>query len=103
MIQHFTRTKEDFVCEHCGTEVVGDGYTNHCPVCLWSKHVDVHPGDRASLCGGMMRPHELIVSGGQQTILHVCERCGHHKRNKTSDDDDTDALIYLSAHPRNVI
>ena len=45
----FTRKVEDFTCEHCGREVHGNGYTNHCPHCLHSKHVDVNPGDRAGL------------------------------------------------------
>lgn len=38
--KNFTRVIEDFICENCGTEVKGNGYTNHCPKCLWSKHVD---------------------------------------------------------------
>lgn len=24
------------MCEHCSAEVLGTGYTNHCPKCLWS-------------------------------------------------------------------
>ncbi|MFA5023297.1 MAG: RNHCP domain-containing protein, partial [Candidatus Paceibacterota bacterium] len=34
MSQNFKRQIEDFVCEHCGEKVVGNGYTNHCPRCL---------------------------------------------------------------------
>lgn len=45
-MKHFTKTVEDFICAHCGTHVRGNGYTNHCPECLWSKHVDNNPGDR---------------------------------------------------------
>ena len=26
----FQRNKEDFICEKCGLEVEGNGYTNHC-------------------------------------------------------------------------
>lgn len=48
----FQRQIEDFVCEKCGKEVKGDGYTDHCPRCLRSKHVDVNPGDRRSKCNG---------------------------------------------------
>ena len=51
----FIRKTEDFICEHCGREVRGNGYTNHCPYCLWSKHVDINPGDRAAGCGGLKR------------------------------------------------
>jgi hypothetical protein len=44
--RRFQRTIEDFECERCRMLVTGSGFTNHCPACLWSKHVDVHPGDR---------------------------------------------------------
>ena len=50
----FTRVVEDFTCGQCGAAVTGDGYTNHCPLCLWSRHVDINPGDRAAECGGLM-------------------------------------------------
>lgn len=83
----FQRTKEDFTCEQCGFEVVGNGYTNHCPKCLWSKHVDVHPGDRAATCGGMMEPVEVVLKGGEYNILHRCIVCGFEKRNKASKED----------------
>ncbi|MBU3901416.1 RNHCP domain-containing protein, partial [Patescibacteria group bacterium] len=42
----FQRKIEDFVCGHCGPKIKGTGYTDHCPKCLWSQHVDVNPGDR---------------------------------------------------------
>lgn len=84
----FIKLTENFTCTHCGAEVVGNGYTNHCPKCLWSKHVDIHPGDRAAACGGMMRPITIERQKGEWVILHRCETCGHEKRNKTSPDDD---------------
>ena len=52
----FNRKKENFVCENCGEKVEGNGYTNHCPNCLWSKHVDINPGDRAETCHGLLKP-----------------------------------------------
>jgi len=52
----FKKRKEDFFCENCGENVSGDGFTNHCPKCLWSKHVDVFPGDRKGSCNGLMKP-----------------------------------------------
>jgi hypothetical protein len=42
--KRFQKTVEDFVCEHCGHPVAGNGYTNHCSQCLWSKHVDDNSG-----------------------------------------------------------
>jgi len=93
MTENFKRKIEDFACENCGEEVVGDGYTNHCPKCLWSKHVDVHPGDRASECGGMMKPISAEEEGGEWIITHKCIVCGYEKRNKVHKDDDYDKVI----------
>jgi hypothetical protein len=91
----FTRTIENFTCEHCGKAVTGNGYTNHCPHCLWSKHVDREPGDRAAECKGMMRPTAVDVVGGEYAITHTCERCGHIKKNKTSPDDSIETLVQV--------
>lgn len=91
----FQRTIENFQCEHCGRSVKGDGYTNHCPFCLWSKHVDVNPGDRLSDCGGMMKPVGLIKKGEQFVIIHQCEVCGHKKNNRVCTDDDFDVVVGL--------
>ncbi|MEA1909889.1 MAG: RNHCP domain-containing protein, partial [Patescibacteria group bacterium] len=54
--KNFIKTTEDFTCEHCGYNVKGTGYTNHCPKCLYSKHVDDVPGDRKNKCNGLMAP-----------------------------------------------
>ena len=54
MSKLFERNVEDFVCTVCGQQVEGNGYTNHCPKCLSSLHVDINPGDRASSCYGVM-------------------------------------------------
>lgn len=92
----FQRKIEDFTCEHCGTEVVGDGYTNHCPKCLWSKHVDVNPGDRAETCGGMMRPIAGMKRGEDFIITHQCEKCGFERNKKLEKTDDFDTFVSLS-------
>ena len=99
MSQRFQRTIEDFTCGHCGRHIKGNGYTNHCPSCLWSKHVDVHPGDRAALCGGMMEPIALSLRGDGRIITHRCLECGHKKNNLVSAQDDRDAVVALSAIP----
>jgi len=91
----FTRKIEDFVCEHCGQTVKGNGYTNHCPSCLWSKHVDLNPGDRASNCGGLMRPVSFEVEAGDYYVVHRCLECGLAKRNKLGKDDDLDEVVRL--------
>src|SRR5690606_13518864 len=81
-MKKFQRTTEDFTCTKCGVEVKGDGYTNHCPSCLYSRHVDIHPGDRAENCGGMMAPMGLKQKGGDWVLLHQCEKCGAQRRCK---------------------
>ena len=44
---NFTEIDEEFICENCGKKVGKLGYScrNHCPYCLYSKHVDKNPGD----------------------------------------------------------
>ncbi|MEK7092901.1 MAG: RNHCP domain-containing protein [Patescibacteria group bacterium] len=92
----FQRRIEDFVCEHCGQRVQGDGYTNHCPKCLWSRHVDVEPGDRAEDCGGMMEPVRLEGSTPAYRIVHRCVKCGTERNNNVRKEDDPAALVALS-------
>jgi len=96
MSKLFQKQVEDFVCEHCGTEVVGDGYTNHCPKCLWSKHVDINPGDRASSCQGMMRPVRVEVESGEYMLTYRCEKCSFIRRKKVEPEDNFDEIIKIS-------
>ena len=98
-MKKFTRHIEDFICAHCGAAVVGNGYTNHCPKCLWSKHVDNNPGDRASDCGGMMEPIAIEQNAGHFIIVHKCTVCGKTIRQKVCDNDDMDAVIAMSTNP----
>lgn len=92
----FKRTIEDFTCEHCGNSVVGGGYTNHCPKCLWSRHVDVHPGDRAAVCGGMMEPVALEGTSPDYSVLHRCVACGFERKNKVSESDDPEMVLRVA-------
>jgi rubrerythrin len=92
----FTRTKEDFACGHCGKLIKGNGYTNHCPHCLWSKHVDINPGDRQHICNGLMKPVEMDIEQGKYIIVHKCQNCGTVKRNKASPEDDFENILKLT-------
>ena len=96
MTLKFSRKIEDFVCENCGMEVKGNGFTNHCPHCLWSKHVDTSPGDRLSKCQGLMKPVRVEKQGEEYVLIHQCIKCGYEKRNKTSDSDNFEEIIRLS-------
>lgn len=88
----FISHQEAFACEHCGADVAPlehGSCRNHCPKCLWSKHVDdLGPGDRASLCQGPMEPVGLDQKRGHWVVLHRCTRCGKSLPNKAAPDDD---------------
>lgn len=92
----FQRRIEDFDCEHCGVQVSGSGYTNHCPVCLWSKHVDIHPGDRAEPCQGMMKPIAVERRQDGYRIKFRCQRCGLERWNKAAPEDDFEVLLEIA-------
>ena len=97
--RRFTRHPEDFGCGNCGRAVVGTGYTNHCPNCLWSRHVDVLPGDRLASCGGLMEPVGVLYEGGAYVVVQRCVECGHRWRNHTAEDDDSAAIVALAGEP----
>lgn len=92
----FQKRIEDFVCSHCGAAVVGTGYTNHCPKCLWSKHVDIHPGDRASSCVGVMEPVGIEGIVDKYRIVHRCIMCGYIHRNNVVSEDDMEEVLRLA-------
>lgn len=93
----FTRTVENFICENCSNKITGNGFTNHCPVCLWSKHVDFDPGDRQNPCRGLMEPVGVEVDHGEYYIKHKCVKCGALKRNKKAGKDDFDLIVRISS------
>lgn len=94
MSKKFTRRREDFTCIKCNTKVAGDGYTNHCPNCLWSLHVDLNPGDRANPCQGLMEPVG-IKQGAKLKVIHKCLKCNEIKQNKLHDADNFDAALNI--------
>jgi len=96
MAKKFQRKKEDFICENCGNIVIGNGYTNHCPVCLYSKHVDINPGDRLATCRGLMEPIGFETKGSGYVVIQRCQKCGLERKNKLSDEDNFDVLLDLS-------
>jgi RNHCP domain-containing protein len=78
----------------------GGGYRNHCPRCLYSRHVDERPGDRASRCGGLMAAIAIDHRPAKgYLVVHRCGTCGTVRRNRiatgTAAPDDLDTVIAL--------
>lgn len=92
----FQRKIEDFVCDHCGAKVKGTGYTDHCPKCLWSRHVDINPGDRQAKCYGLMEPIDIEIKSGDKIIYYQCQKCGFKHRIKAAAGDNNETIINLS-------
>ncbi len=89
----FQKRIENFTCEHCGARVSGSGFTNHCPVCLWGKHVDIYPGDRANECQGLMEPEQVTIGRDGYVIHHRCIKCGFVGTNKSAEGDEVGAFL----------
>lgn len=97
--KRFQKRIEDFVCGKCGKETRGKGYTDHCPVCLWSKHVDLNPGDRKADCGGLMEPIGVQVKSGGYIIHYRCTKCAFKHKVKAAPNDNFDEIVKLSKRP----
>ena len=98
----FTEIDEEFVCENCGKLVRKLEYScrNHCPYCLYSKHVDVNPGDREEKCHGKLKPIGIELNSKKgYVIVFKCEKCGAIRKNKAAKDDDMNLIIKLSSNP----
>jgi hypothetical protein len=81
---------ESFECEGCGRSVSSHGRTarNHCPYCLASKHVDIVPGDRRAICGGLMPAVSVARRKGVYVLIHRCEVCNFERPNRVMLDGD---------------
>lgn len=102
-------TEPRFECCHCSLEVapapgMGTQHRNHCNHCLWSKHVDTAPGDRANACGGCMEPVGVTLKRegtdkygreklGDVMLAHRCTKCGAFNINRVAADDPEDLIL----------
>lgn len=91
---------EEFECENCKARVPKLGYScrNHCPFCLYSKHVDNDPGDRMEDCHGLLKPIGIENTKKGYVIIFKCEKCGQIRRNKIANDDNMERIIELSVN-----
>lgn len=92
------RRDEAFACAACGAAVPPGGarVRDHCPRCLCSMHVDEVPGDRASTCGGLLRPVRATHEAGEWVLGYRCERCAAERRCRAHPDDDPALLRRLT-------
>ena len=95
---------QNFRCANCNhfvsteRESCGVNNRNHCPNCLWSRHVDNIPGDRKAGCHCRMKPLGLTlkrtnkkystINQGELMLIHECTGCGKISINRIAGDDD---------------
>ena len=97
-MKRFNMLDEEFICENCGKRVNKLKYSarDHCPFCLYSKHVDINPGDRLNTCEGMLKPIGIEKFKNTYKIIYKCEKCGISHKNIMAKDDDINLIVKLS-------
>ena len=99
------RCEKIFRCIHCqkdiGNQALGTRFRNHCPYCLWSKHLDTLPGDRKAGCGGAMTPIGLTFKAagkekiGELMVVHLCQKCGARSKTRLAGDDQASTILFV--------
>ncbi len=97
-MKKFTMIDEEFICEYCGKKVEKLKVTarDHCPYCLYSKHVDINPGDRQNPCKGLLKPVGIEKFKDTFKIVYQCEKCRKQHKNIMAKDDDMNKIIEIS-------
>lgn len=97
-MKKFNHLDEGFICENCQKEVTPLGYTSrdHCPYCLYSKHIDINPGDRQNNCKGLLKPIQLEKFKDTFKIIYKCQKCKKNHKNIIAKDDNMTKIIELS-------
>ncbi len=89
----FIMINESFQCENCWQIIKKHpewSARNHCPFCLFSKHLDKDfPWDRFSECKGIMTPVWIDYKKNKWWMIkHKCSRCWKEIWNKIAPDDN---------------
>ena len=97
-MKKFNELDEKFICENCGFNVDKLFYScrDHCPNCLYSKHVDINPGDRKNKCQGLLMPIGIEKFKDSFKIIYKCRKCGKEHKNIVAKDDNINEIINLS-------
>ncbi len=116
--RRFEEHAHGFGCSHCSlwiplNETMGTHNRNHCPSCLWSRHMDDRtPGDRKSECRANMKPIALTFKGesrdkyaemsgssanrlGELMLVHECVMDDQIRINRIAADDNPSALMAI--------
>lgn len=106
------KRRGEFRCLHCREFVsiggqIGTEHRNHCPLCLWSKHVDLEKsGDRKAECGAPMEPLGLTFKQegldkwgkpkqGELMLIHCCYGDGRISINRIAADDNPQTILNI--------
>jgi hypothetical protein len=109
---HQHEAEQGFICIQCQQYVscdpgsAGVQNRNHCPACLWSRHLDWRSaGDRLSVCRAAMQPIGLTTKrsrnkyaterDGELMIVHQCSACETVIINRIAADDSATSLLAL--------
>lgn len=97
-MKKFHELDEGFICENCHQKVDPLHYSSrdHCPYCLYSKHVDINPGDRLNPCQGLLKPIGLEKYKDTYKIIYKCNTCKQEHKNIIAKDDDMNEIINIS-------
>jgi len=79
---------------------------NHCPYCLWSRHLDWRiAGDRLAGCRAAMQPIGLTIKrsrnkyagahNGELMLIHRCTICAKVAINRIAADDCATAIVQI--------
>jgi DNA-directed RNA polymerase subunit RPC12/RpoP len=100
------------ICLNCKREIpdnklIGTANRNHCPFCLWSRHLDLNiPGDRKATCHGLMEPIGITFKDegfdkwgkkkqGEIMLIHKCMVCGKISKNRIAGDDEPEKILEI--------
>ena len=97
-MKRFNMIDEEFICENCGKKIKKLGYTarDHCNHCLYSKHVDIMPGDRKNSCHGLLKPIGIEKYRDTYKIIYKCQKCHEIHKNIMANDDNMDLIIEIT-------
>ncbi len=99
-MKKFTKLDEPFICDNCFKKVEKLNYTtrDHCPYCLYSKHLDILPGDRKNPCQGLLKPINIEKYKNTYKIIYKCLKCNQLHKNIMAKDDNFEKIIELSSN-----